>query len=605
MASYNPLIKPKAHLDRNGFDLSQSHKFTAKPGMLLPILSIDCVPNDYHEIDLMSLMKTMPVHTDAFVRMKQHFEFFFVPYKQLWRHWHQFITQNQAERISTLVTGNNVPHVPCFSFGDIVNRLENFGTTSSGWFKDSQGIPLFYNLMRLIDLLGYGSINGMVEYDHLGKNISLEVNRPDLYNAYYLNVFRAAAYNKIWYDYYRNKWYDNNPDYIYSWNFDDIGNLSTGPQSLRDCDIVQQRGSGVLVGDPDKNYANGLFQLHYRQWKKDLFMSVMPSQQFGAVSAVDLGSVEIIAERYNSSSNTTPLVQLTDGRLRNATGESQNFNFNFNIPSAFDVYQLRKAEVLQKWKETTLRAGQSAESQYRGHFGTSSKWIDEETCEFLGSISSDVEINPIYSTAETSQASLGEIAGRGQSFASGKKIKFKADDFGVLMCLYSIVPESEYDSVMFDKANTLSQPFDFFTPEFEDLGLEPVLEWQLGILGDLGQGVVDPTYINTVVGYTARYSMYKTAIDKIHGGFMSIGETSDDIISQNVGYFNSWTIPRSDLNYLEQDQLTTSQFYISPTIDKSIFLDTGFDPATDHYLVNAHFGIKSVRPMSVLGLPQW
>ena len=103
-------LKPKASLSRNGFDLSQRHLFSSKAGMIVPVMCLDCIPNDFHEINLSSLVRTMPLATDAFARMRIRYCFGFVPYWQVWHPWNEFITQTK-ENQSNLEPENLLYHL--------------------------------------------------------------------------------------------------------------------------------------------------------------------------------------------------------------------------------------------------------------------------------------------------------------------------------------------------------------------------------------------------------------------------------------------------------------------------------------------------------------
>ena len=94
------LLKPKVHPSKNGFDLSRKHVFSSKAGQLKPCLCVETVPNDHFEIDLACLTRTMTLNTAAFLRGKQRFDFFFVPYSQLWHPFNQFISQRTDKHSS-------------------------------------------------------------------------------------------------------------------------------------------------------------------------------------------------------------------------------------------------------------------------------------------------------------------------------------------------------------------------------------------------------------------------------------------------------------------------------------------------------------------------
>lgn len=87
----------RANLQRNAFDLSFSSKFTASVGMLLPCFCKEVNPNEHFRINPQMFLRTVPMNSAAYVRLKQYCEFYFVPYRLLWRSFPQFIagTSNQ------------------------------------------------------------------------------------------------------------------------------------------------------------------------------------------------------------------------------------------------------------------------------------------------------------------------------------------------------------------------------------------------------------------------------------------------------------------------------------------------------------------------------
>lgn len=78
---------------RNGFDLSFKKNFTAKVGELLPVMVKEVLPGDVFNIDLSSFTRTQPVNTAAFARMREYYDFFFVPYNLLWNRADTVLTQ--------------------------------------------------------------------------------------------------------------------------------------------------------------------------------------------------------------------------------------------------------------------------------------------------------------------------------------------------------------------------------------------------------------------------------------------------------------------------------------------------------------------------------
>lgn len=78
---------------RNGFDLSSKRNFTAKAGELLPVWWQEVIPGDVFDIDLSAFARTMPLNTSAFARVKQYYDFYFVPWSHLWNRANAVLSQ--------------------------------------------------------------------------------------------------------------------------------------------------------------------------------------------------------------------------------------------------------------------------------------------------------------------------------------------------------------------------------------------------------------------------------------------------------------------------------------------------------------------------------
>lgn len=196
MADLFKSLKPVKHNSKSGFDLSQKHVFSSKAGQALPCFALETVPDDYHEIDLVSLVRTQTFNTAAFVRGKQRFDFFFVPYSQLWHPFNQFITRRK-DKHSILQKG--AVYCPNISLSAILQEIYvNFNT-----YVDINGYYWSNNSLRLLDLLGYGAYYAAMQLPQ--QQFQSYLAQLD---GKYVNIFRLAAYQHIWYDFYRNKFYD-------------------------------------------------------------------------------------------------------------------------------------------------------------------------------------------------------------------------------------------------------------------------------------------------------------------------------------------------------------------------------------------------------------
>ena len=84
-------VNNKPH--RSGFDLSRRNLFSAKVGELLPVFCENVLPGDHWKLSSTSFTRTQPVESAAFTRLLEYVDFFFVPYRLLWRNAHASFTQ--------------------------------------------------------------------------------------------------------------------------------------------------------------------------------------------------------------------------------------------------------------------------------------------------------------------------------------------------------------------------------------------------------------------------------------------------------------------------------------------------------------------------------
>lgn len=586
------LLKPKVHPSKNGFDLSRKHVFSSKAGQLKPCLAVETVPGDNFEIDVTSLTRTMTLNTAAFLRGKQRYDFFFVPYSQLWHPFNQFISQRTDKHSMTQKGHLYCPVTELKTLLDWITDC-HFDSGTNLYDRDVHGYDSICGMLDLLNLLGYGDF-----YYILSAPDAATAKQDNAeYAGKYVNLFRLAAFQHIWYDYYRNKYYDvDDTGGIYASQLNMFSNVDMF--NFDDVDCSTFANSIVLPGIATASDAASyrfmrLLQPRYVQYKKDLFTSALPGQQFGAISSVDINASIIGDNPAADSSFASSIAQQGNSTIR--------FDFSGGIQSSltlngnsFDVLTLRKAELLQVWKQRTLRAGNMVDDQYEAHYGVKPYYEDENNVNYLGSFSSALQINTVEATANAGQSlngKVGDIAATGTCLVGGNKIKFSPKDFGIIMCCASFLPESEYNASSIEKANTLHEQFDFFTPEFENIGLEAIPYREYDFKPQ------DASHSESVVGYAPRYWMYKEGRDKCFGQFMSSGSLRAWVAPRTI--FNSWSSQGAFINDM-------SNMYVKPAIMNNIFaIVANGNNNTDTFLNNVYFDIKAIRPMSELGLPQF
>lgn len=533
-----PQIKPsRANRPRSAFDLSQKHLYTAPPGALLPVLSIDLMFHDHIRIQAQDFMRTMPMNSAAFISMRGVYEFFFVPYSQLWHQYDQFLTSMNDYRSSVVSSAagdkalDSVPNVKLFDMYKFVRERTD---------KDIFGYPQSNNSCRLMDLLGYG------------KPITSSKTPVPLLYAGNVNLFRLLAYNKIYSDYYRNTTYEGVD--VYSFNID------------------HKKGTFVPSADEFKKYLN----LHYRNAPLDFYTNLRPTPLF----------------TFNSDSVSSAL-SLSDPGAASFIADGNSAKINFTSPDVLNVSSIRSAFALDKLLSISMRAGKTYAEQIEAHFGVTVSEGRDGQVYYLGGFDSNVQVGDVTQTSGTTNPNvsevgnaklagyLGKITGKGTGSGYGE-IQFDAKEPGVLMCIYSVVPAMQYDCMRLDPFVAKQTRGDYFIPEFENLGMQPIVPAFVSL-----NRAADKSY-----GWQPRYSEYKTAFDINHGQFAN---------GEPLSY---WSIARAR----GSDTLNTfnvAALKINPHWLDSVFaVNYNGTEVTDCMFGYAHFNIEKVSDMSEDGMPR-
>lgn len=560
---------PHVNLQRNAFDLSHSDVFSIAPGMLLPIHVSEVNPNEHFEIQPANYVRTMPLNSAAFTRLKQHIDFYFVPMRTLCRQFNQFIVGTDY-KISSLSSLNSYKgSLPMF---DLIQELSYLVSGAGSTRKNIFGFPVVHDTVRLLDMLGYG-INSVNYKDY--KTLSSKL---------LVNPFRLLAYQKVYYDFYRNPLYELNDPTAY--NVDD----SFGQSNL-------------AVRD-------GINILRYRNWNKDYFTSLSPSFQ-GAdylTSPVSMSYVLSLGQNNSDADN---------GNFIPSTSQDFNWNSEQGIhngmagslqapligdadPALFTIPNLRAAFALDKLYRISIAAGDGDYgSQIKAHYGFNAVHDDWKS-QFIGGCSSPIQISEVITTATTSDSegiigNVGDIKGKGVSLNQGK-FTFDSREHGIILGLLSIVPEADYQSSMIDRFNFKSSREHYFQPEFQDLGKQPVTSLELSSLPRSFNQSASISLPNNIIGFNNRYMEYKTSVDKVHGIFNTAGPLS------------AWACPRNNPMFEDTTtstmQINNSSLKVDPRILNPITLVSydGTD-ATDPFICDCHVSIQAIRPMSVSGEP--
>lgn len=583
-----------ATLQRNAFDLSRRDVFSCNAGELIPVVSLEVNPNEHFEIRPDIFLRTQSLNTAAYCRAKQNIEFFFVPYRALWSKADQFFTGSNftASSIFNKVVPTLAPRFPLtpseltgkptdclynwlYYYSDRFNGQTKPTLPSS--MKNIFGKSKVYETRKLLDMLGYG----LVDFSQY-KDSQIGTSSQSVWKGQYATIFRLAAYQKIYQDYFRLPLYE---PYDNGCNIDDLqgtGNISSITIPIND------------------SFIERFATLRFASWKSDYFTNLRAGNNlYMSLWMSDMSDSAHLGNHFPRLNLTGTIIE-----QKGAVGAYIRQNV-YGSPGSFDmnVATIRSLYAIERMLDSMSRAKDGTYSaQIEARFGVKPLIDPHLSCTYLGGSDAPVMIGEVTSTAQTSDVAgsgvsgdLGRVAGKGTSQSSNKTISFTAKEHGIIMGIFYIQPESEYSAFGVDALNQKFQREEYFTPELDKLGFAPVTLKEFGITGSVLQIPQNANQLqdNDVLGFNPMYSEYKTAVDKCHGDFVQNGSLS------------AWTAPRLLIDFLtgfnKSVGLTLDALRVNPATLDSVFAVQS--TVADQFLVNCWHDIRAIRPMSINGLP--
>ena len=563
---------------RSGYDLTQKINFTAKAGSLLPVWWQPLVPFDDINVHVSSFVRTQPLNTAAFARMRGYFDFYFVPYRQMWNKFPTAITQMKTNLLhaSGPVLKDNSPlsdELPYFTAEQVAKYVSSLIDS-----KNQFGFYRAWLVCIILEYLGYGDF-----YYPMMANLKF-------------SPFPLFAYQKIYADHNRyTQWERSNPS---TFNIDYV---SGAPETLQlDFSVEGFKDSF------------NLFDMRYCNWQRDLLHGTIPQAQYGEASVVPFSensfsiSDSQLEFTEGSSAGDSSVFTDSNGVLAYGSQVTQPQGNTFTLtgtPSQFgslSVLALRRAEAAQKWKEVALAAEEDYPSQIQAHWGQSVSQAFSDMCTWLGSVNIDLSINEVVNKNITGN-NAADIAGKGTMSGNGGIHYNSKGEYGILMCVFHVLPQLDYITSAPHFGTTLTNVLDFPIPEFDKIGMEqvPVIRGMNPVKGDSGFPVSDKLYF----GYAPQYYNWKTCLDKSMGAFRRSLKTwiipFDDqqlVAADSVDFPNNPNV--------EEDSVKAGFFKVSPSVLNNLFAvkaDSDFN--TDQFLCSTSFKVNVVRSLDPNGLP--
>lgn len=548
---------------RNVFDLSHDYLFTATTGQLRPVSHDILQPGDKVKGKFNFFLRTMPLSTAAMVDVDFMVDYFFVPMELLWLPFGAWWSQTKSYPFpsegdgtpSILPPLNSLPYVHLddifhFDFRSVADKFASY---------------------RLLDDLGlsgaiFGDKNAVVNYDVVQQSS----NYP------YFFPWQAAAYQCIYQHWYRDEERES---------FSTLSYAMTDGEFTDSTQIVDMFTMRTVNRMDDYFTSSKLSPL-----VSDINNSTFPLGDYnlGLGNQAFVIDPLVLDSNLNNSSNTGPNNLMNYGNTDDGGGNTSRA-----------VNQLRALFAQEKLLHVMNMTHKDYDSMVLARLGYDVPKDVKHGVQHLGHDVCQLNIQEIVSgsntfTGETGSA-LGDLAGQGKAISRDfKGFNFTAPCHGVLMSIWTCRTRPKY-TVSALRKDMLVDITDFFTPELDDLGMQPQYKYETALVNRLQQGypAVDKS-INPfiITGWNYRYEYLKRNINRSSLAFM---RADDGIFTPEGGDWHP--------GYNSYSQWSYSRVPLDPAIKVN---GLSFDPEDDYYS-RPHVDLYKVQPTELnnIMLTQW
>lgn len=574
----------------NKFNLTCDHITTTDFFKIQPVYFKEMVPGEKIQIRQSTFTRLSPLVNPMYGRCKIVNRAFFVPMRTIWQYWNEFITDTPVYAGGSNQILSSVPVLSSYTIYWIFIDDSYFATSATSssydfklnWYQSDEYVTRYYKftaagrkLWTILCSLGYRHTLGSCGYKYAEPAMT----------AQNFSALPLLAYLKIYYDWYRN-----------------MGYSTSGLSSL----LGKAFTSTSAIDASD--WSTALKEVVNAQYDKDYFTSAWDTP----VSPNDdvHSSVTVADPTYASDSVSNNGGSATTPGTRNSPLVTAGVN---NSSASFSQYAIDALKSLTDYMKRHQLAGSQAMDRMLSRFGVKPSDAALKRSIYLGKDDVNVQIADVMANATSTDGAgktsvLGDYAGKGVGFSGNGFFECSTNEYGYIIVISVLQPHVGYVQG-WNRYNLHLNKLDFFTPEFDSLGVQAISRGEL--ISDYsgaeqgkyaGDAYVTSTnydaLYNGVFGYTSRYAEYKVQQDNLTGDFT--------IPTRNTG-LQTWHLFRmidgQDVTAADPDTFVDISHNAEFCTGEQDQFDRVFSLTSsdyDHFINVHHFDIVDYAPMSKL-----
>ena len=566
---------------KSNFDLNRKIITQALPYSIIPIDCIYCLPNTevYLNYDIQVTFRN-PAVRKMLNGWRVYLHAYYNRCQDLWEGWNNFITKGRSGNITlkiphikTRLQNQKTPFTPMSLYNYLGYPSEAIPTKT----KNNEAVLRLDKLtgVKLGDIKDQvnGAKTGLADYTNEEINALKAVMYQKLWRDKY-SAKNLLQDNKHLFP-------DNDEHFILSYNANEVSIINYENENENfDNDKELDSKTYYTMDDPNKNVR--IDCLRFRQFQGDRFTTASP---FPEMTRGDIPNMDIELNIGDITKNIKIDKLVTTGYIATNPLKTQTYETNLNealntnykkdpetanersvyevgtgpylmfkrqptsgsapiiaknkeiyfktsgnegietIKSNITLSKLRSLEVFSIFAERMARTNGDYNEMIKAQFGYNPKSNNREAI-YIGGSYQDIILNSIYQTSEsTDKSALGQQVAQGISASYNKLGNFHAKDYGFIMVLMSIVPDTIYTTGI-SKLDTALTFEDQYFPIMNNLSAEPILNKELFLSGNKEKD-------NDLWGYGERFSEYKSRRNHV-SGFSELPNTTDEYDSALV-----------------------------------------------------------------------